>query len=141
MEPWVWWAVIAGLLGVIEIVTGGTLVFLMLAAGAAAGAVVAGATGSLLLAIIAFAGVSAGSLLGVRPVARRHMQSIGSTKSGVAALVGTEAVVLETVTGLDGRIKLAGETWSAKAYDSQSTYAAGSTVHVLEISGATALVA
>ncbi|MFY9330720.1 MAG: NfeD family protein [Candidatus Nanopelagicales bacterium] len=141
MEPWVWWAVIAGLLGVIEIVTGGTLVFLMLAAGAAAGAVVAGATGSLLLAIIAFAGVSAGSLLGVRPVARRHMRSIGSTKSGVAALVGTEAVVLETVTGLDGRIKLAGETWSAKAYDSQSTYAAGSTVHVLEISGATALVA
>ena len=141
MEPWVWWAVIAGLLGVIEIVTGGTLVFLMLAAGAAAGAVVAGATGSLLLALIAFAGVSAGSLLGVRPVARRHMRSIGSTKSGVAALVGTEAVVLETVTGLDGRIKLAGETWSAKAYDSQSTYAAGSTVHVLEISGATALVA
>ena len=141
MEPWVWWAVIAGLLGVIEIVTGGTLVFLMLAAGAAAGAVVAGATGSLLLAIIAFAGVSAGSLLGVRPVARRHMRSIGSTKSGVAALVGTEAVVLETVTGLDGRIKLAGETWSAKAYDSQSTYAAGSTVHVLEISGATALIA
>ncbi|MHC8496249.1 MAG: NfeD family protein [Actinomycetes bacterium] len=141
MDPWVWWAVAAALLGVLEVVTGGTLVFLMLAAGAAAGAVVAGASGSVFLAVLAFAGVSAASLFGVRPIARRHMRTLGSTRSGTAALVGTEAVVLETVSGRDGRIKLGGETWSARAMDEQASFPPGATVHVLEIAGATAVVA
>jgi len=141
MDPWVWWAVAAALLGVLEVVTGGTLVFLMLAAGAATGAVVAGASGSVFLAVLAFSGVSAASLFGVRPIARRHMRTLGSTRSGTAALVGTEAVVLETVSGHDGRIKLGGETWSARAMDEQASFPPGATVHVLEIAGATAVVA
>lgn len=141
MDPWVWWSVAAALLGVLEVVTGGTLIFIMLAAGATAGAVIAGTTGSVFLAFLAFAGVSAASLLGVRPIARRHLRSVGSTRSGVAALVGSEAIVLETVTGVDGRVKLGGEIWSARAFDAESTLPVGTTVHVLEIAGATALVA
>jgi len=38
-------------------------------------------------------------------------------------------------------VKLSGEIWSARAYDGQSEYEIGSTVRVVEISGATALVA
>jgi membrane protein implicated in regulation of membrane protease activity len=88
-----------------------------------------------------FALVSVGLLAVVRPIARRHMRTPRAVRTGVAALVGTEAVVLESVDGSDGRIKLAGEVWSARAYDGDSVFAVGQRVHVLEIDGATALVA
>jgi membrane protein implicated in regulation of membrane protease activity len=45
------------------------------------------------------------------------------------------------VDGRDGRIKLAGEIWSARAFDGDSQFEPGQTVYVLEIEGATALVA
>ena len=77
----------------------------------------------------------------VRPVARRHLRTSRSLRSGVAALVGAEAVVLEVVDGRDGRIKLGGEIWSARSYDGDSAFEVGQRVHVLEIDGATALVA
>ena len=69
------------------------------------------------------------------------MRTPRAVRTGVAALVGTEAVVLEAVDGRDGRIKLAGEVWSARAYDGDSVFSVGQRVHVLEIDGATALVA
>ena len=59
----------------------------------------------------------------------------------MAALVGAEAEVLAPVTGKDGRVKLSGEIWSARSYDGESEYQTGSLVRVVEISGATALVA
>ena len=49
--------------------------------------------------------------------------------------------MLSDVGSKDGRIKLAGEIWSARAYDGETEYATGSLVRVVEISGATALVA
>jgi membrane protein implicated in regulation of membrane protease activity len=64
-----------------------------------------------------------------------------ATRSGTAALVGTEAVVTESVDGSDGRVKLAGEIWSAKSYDGETLLAVGTHVYVVAISGATALVA
>ena len=60
---------------------------------------------------------------------------------GVDALVGAEAVVLEPVSGMDGRVKLGGEVWSARAYDGFSEFEVGQRVQVLQIEGATALVA
>jgi len=60
--------------------------------------------------------------------------------SGVAALRGREAVVLERVDEQGGRIKLAGEVWSARALDSEAAYEPGSKVDVVEIDGATAVV-
>ena len=81
-----------------------------------------------------------GLLAVVRPVAQRHLHTPRAIRTGVAALVGAEAEVLESVSARDGRIKLSGEIWSARSYDGNSEFAPGDSVRVIEISGATALV-
>lgn len=141
MDPWIWWIIAAGALAVAEILTGGTLVLLMLAGGAVAGGVTAAVGAPPALAIGVFAVVSFALLGLVRPVARRHLRMGREVRTNVAALVGAEATVLESVDGHDGRIKLAGEVWSARAYDGESLFEPGSRVQVLQIDGATALVA
>lgn len=40
----------------------------------------------------------------------------------------------------DGRIKLGGEIWSARALDAQQAYEVGQEVDVVDIEGATAIV-
>ncbi len=139
MDAWVWWLIAAGVLVIGELLTT-SLVLGMIAGGAASAAVVAALGGGPVLQVAAFAIVSLVLVLGVRPVARRHMHTPTSIRTGVAALVGAEAEVLEAVTGRDGRVKLSGEIWSARAYDGQSEFAPGESVRVIEISGATALV-
>lgn len=141
MDGWVWWIVAAGVLAVADVVTGGTLILIMIAGGAAAGGLASALGASPALSVGVFALVSVALLGVVRPIARRHMRTPRAVRTGVAALVGTEAVVLEAVDGNDGRIKLAGEIWSARAYDGDSVFVVGQRVHVLEIDGATALVA
>lgn len=136
-----WWIVGAGVLAVAEVITGGTLILIMLAGGAAAGGLVAALGAPPALSVGVFALVSVTLLAVVRPIARRHMHTPRAVRTGVAALVGADAVVLEVVDGSDGRIKLAGEVWSARAYDGDSVFAVGQRVQVLEIVGATALVA
>jgi membrane protein implicated in regulation of membrane protease activity len=137
----VWWIVAAGVLAVADVVTGGTLILIMIAGGAAAGGLASALGASPAISVGVFALVSVALLGVVRPIARRHMRTPRAVRTGVAALVGTEAVVLEAVDGNDGRIKLAGEVWSARAYDGDSVFVVGQRVHVLEIDGATALVA
>lgn len=141
MEPWIWWIVAAGVLAVGEILTGGSLVLIMLAGGAVAGGVTAAAGGPPALSVGVFALVSLALVGLVRPVARRHLRMGREVRTNVAALVGAEALVLEPVDGQDGRIKLAGEVWSARSYDGESTFEPGVRVQVLKIEGATALVA
>ena len=141
MDAWVWWIVAAGALAVAEILTGGSLVLLMLAGGAAAGGLTAALGAPPPLAVGAFAVVSVALLALVRPIARRHLHTTRETRTNVAALVGAEALVVEAVDGQDGRIKLAGEVWSARSYDGQSVFEPGTRVQVLQIDGATALVA
>ena len=141
MNAWVWWIVAAGVLAVAEVLTGGTLVLLMLAGGAAAGGLTAALGAPPALSVGVFALVSVALLGLVRPIARRHMRVNREARTNVAALVGAEALVLESVDGQDGRIKLAGEVWSARAYDGQSVFEPGTRVQVLQIEGATALVA
>jgi membrane protein implicated in regulation of membrane protease activity len=138
-NQWSAWLALALVLGIIETTTL-DLVFLMLAGGAAAGAIAAllGAP-FLVAALVAIA--SSAALLGVvRPVAKRHLQQPLSMRTGAAALVGSKAVVLETVHAHGGLIKLAGETWTARPFDEHETIEAGKTVDVIEIKGATALV-
>jgi membrane protein implicated in regulation of membrane protease activity len=139
MEPWAWWLVAAGVLLVGELLTT-TLVLGMVAAGAAAGALAAAVGAPAGLQVVAAAVVSLLLLLVVRPVAERHRRQPVETRTGVDALPGAEAVVLARVDGQDGRIKLGGEVWSARAYDPGASFEVGQHVQVMEISGATALV-
>lgn len=137
-NEWTLWAGLALILGIIETTTL-DLVFLMLAVGAAGGAAVAALGAPFLVQALAAIAVSVAMLGVVRPIAKRHLHQAISERTGVAALVGRRATVLERVDGNGGRVKLAGEVWSARSYDG-SVIEVGASVDVVEIQGATALV-
>jgi membrane protein implicated in regulation of membrane protease activity len=138
-NEWTAWFGAAFALALIETITL-DLIFLMIAGGAASGALAALAglnlTGQAIVAIL----VSVGLLGFVRPVARRHLRTSGGVQIGAAALVGRKGVVVEKVDSEGGLIRLAGEMWSARSYDGQSVIEPGKDVDVIEIDGATALV-
>jgi len=84
--------------------------------------------------------VSVGLIGVVRPVATKHANQ-PTLRSGIERLVGQDAEVVAEVDGRDGRVKLHGEIWSARAFDGHTVFGAGAIVQVLAIDGATALVA
>jgi membrane protein implicated in regulation of membrane protease activity len=135
------WVVIAAVLGVAEIVTlTAALGLLAAAALAAAGAAALGLGPFAQFAV--FAAVSIALLIGVRPLVKRQLRPRYGPQHrfGVAALVGRQARVVQEVTGHAGRVRIGGEEWSARAYDETLVIPAGTTVDVIEIEGATALV-
>jgi membrane protein implicated in regulation of membrane protease activity len=139
MEAWVVWLIIAGVLGVAEVLT------LTFALGLiAVAALAAGFTGALGLPIavqlVAFAVTSAAGLGFVRPIAIRHIKQPPALRSGTAALVGREAFTLTEVTRRTGLVKIGGEEWTARPYDPDVVIPEGALVDVLAIEGATALV-
>jgi membrane protein implicated in regulation of membrane protease activity len=139
VDAWIAWLVVAVLLAVGEVLTLG-LVVGMVAAGALVGAVAALAGAGLALQVLAFL-VASVALLGlVRPVARAHLRQPRALRTGTAALVGARALVLERVDVHGGRVKIGGEVWSARAYDEAQSIEPGTTVEVVKIEGATALV-
>ena len=139
MDPWVWWLIVTGLLLIGEMLTT-TLVLAMISGGTAAAAVTALAGGGVPLQFGVFAVVALGLLFVVRPIARKHRKQPPAIRTGVDALVGADAEVVEMVTARDGRVKIGGETWSARTVDSDRSIEAGETVRVIRIDGATALV-
>jgi membrane protein implicated in regulation of membrane protease activity len=140
MEDWVWWMIAAGVLAVGEIATLGFFLG-PIAVAATLTAIVALAGGGLAVQWIVFIAASLGSVLVLRPVARRHLRTPGRLRTGTAALIGGRAVVLERVDANGGQVKIGGETWSARAYDEDDAFEPGARVEVMKIDGATALVA
>jgi membrane protein implicated in regulation of membrane protease activity len=140
MEDWVWWMIAAGVLAVGEIATLGFFLG-PIAVAATITAIVALAGGGLAVQWLVFIAASLGTLVVLRPVARRHLKTPPRIRTGTAALVGGRAVVLERVDAHGGQVKIGGETWSARAYDEDDTFEPGARVEVLKIEGATALVA
>ena len=117
------------------------LVLIMLAAGAVTGMLAA----LLGLPFAAQALIAAGSAIAmlavVRPSVARRMQGGPDLEIGHGKLVGTQGTVTERVTALEpGRVRLAGEIWTAQPYDEHLVIEPGSAVEVLEIRGATAYV-
>ena len=139
MEEWVLWMAAAGLLAVGELLTMGF--FLAPIAIAAVLAGVAALVGAgLAVQLVVFILASAASVGLLRPVARRHLHTPARIRTGTAALVGRPATVIERVDADGGSIKLAGEVWSARAFDEDHAFEPGQRVEVLKIEGATALV-
>ena len=136
---WVAWIGLAVLLGIVEVTTL-DLVFAMLAAGAFAGAITALVTDQLIIQVLVALAVSVAMLAVVRPLALRHLRTPHAIRTGTAALIGERGLVLEPVDGQNGRIKLKGEVWSARAFDPDHSIAAGQHVEVVLIDGATAVV-
>jgi membrane protein implicated in regulation of membrane protease activity len=133
------WLIAAGVLAAAEATTL-TFVLIMFAGGALAGAITAAVGGPALLQVIVAIAATVALMVGVRPVARRHLMSGPDTATGSDALIGQEAVVLSEVTAHDGRVRLNGAEWSARAYDHQQVLPAGTVVRVMKITGATAVV-
>jgi membrane protein implicated in regulation of membrane protease activity len=139
MDEWVLWMIAAGVLAVGEMLT---VSFFLgpIALAAVTAAIVALAGGGVALQWIVFTAMSAGSLLVLRPIARRHLHMPAQLRTGTAALVGASAVVIDRVDRDGGTVRLAGEVWSARSYDEDHAFEPGSRVEVLKIDGATALV-
>ncbi|GGR91130.1 membrane protein [Streptomyces aureoverticillatus] len=134
-----WWLIGAVALGIPLVMTA-MPEFGMLAVGAVAAAVTAGLGGGVVMQAVVFAVVSVALIAVVRPIAARHRAQRPELVSGVEALKGRSAVVLERVDASGGRIKLAGEVWSARPLDTEQSFEAGQEVDVVEIDGATAVV-
>jgi membrane protein implicated in regulation of membrane protease activity len=139
-NPWLAWLGVALVLAAIEAATV-DFVFVMLAAGALASAVAASLGAGFALQIVVGVVVAVALLLGARPwLKRRFNDNAAAGTIGAFSLVGRSARVLQTVTPNDGRIKLAGETWSARLADGAAQCVPGQEVRVLSIQGATAIV-
>ncbi len=145
MQGWLWWLGAALVLAVIEMLSL-DLVLIMLAGGAAAGGVVAAAGGPFWLQIVAACAVATLLLFTLRPWLLRHLRDrVPLVETNAAAHVGRLALVVADVTETAGRVKLAGEVWSARLVDDQVPSSSGrvpegTEVRVVRIDGATAVV-
>ncbi|MFF4956071.1 NfeD family protein [Streptomyces sp. NPDC001222] len=139
IDAWVWWLIGAAGLGIGLVITAMPELG-MLAAGAVAAAAVGAVGGDAVLQVVAFAVVSVALIAVVRPIAARHRAQRPQLATGIDALKGRHALVLERVDGNGGRIKLAGEVWSARSLDAELAFEVGQEVDVVDIDGATAIV-
>ena len=136
---WVWWLGAALLLAVVEILSL-DLVLIMFAGGALVAALLALLGADLWVQIFGFAGTSTLLLFALRPWLLRHLRDrVPLVETNAAANVGRTAVVVAEVSERTGRVKLAGEVWSART-ENHEVVAVGEEVTVLGILGATALV-
>ncbi|WP_372729595.1 NfeD family protein [Nocardioides sp.] len=137
---WETWLALAVMLGVAEMFSL-DLVLIMLAVGAMAGVLTAALGMPVVVQVLAVAAASVGALALARPSLVKKLHGGPELRLGHGKLVGVQGVVTEEVSALEhGRIKLAGEIWSAAPYDETITIAPGETVEVLQIRGATAYV-
>jgi membrane protein implicated in regulation of membrane protease activity len=133
------WLVAAAVLGVAEMLTT-TLALGLVAVGALAAALTEVLGAHPLVQVAVFVAVSLAGVVLIRPLAMRRLQRRTTFRTGTAALVGQTGYVLADVSPHAGRIRIGGEEWSARPYDESSVIPAGSTVDILQIKGATALV-
>jgi len=137
---WLAWLGLALVLGAVEAASV-DFVFSMLAGGALAGSLAAALGASFPVQVVVAVVVAAALLASVRPLAKRYFSvPEGHGGIGANAQVGRSATVLETVTEHDGRVKLGGETWSARTHPGAAPCLPGQEVRVVAIQGATAIV-
>jgi len=140
MPDWVIWVILAAVLAAGEVAASFTFLLGPVAIAALVPAVVAAVGAPMEAQIASFIVASIASLLLVRPIARRHLQTPARIRTGTAALIGERAVVLDRVDADHGQVKIGGEVWTARPYDEDDVYEPGVRVEVVKIQGATALV-
>jgi membrane protein implicated in regulation of membrane protease activity len=137
---WETWLGLSIVLGVAEMFSL-DLILAMLAAGAVIGMIAAIIGLPVFVQILAALAASIAMLAFVRPAFVKRLHGGPELALGHGKLVGTRGLVTEEITGLaPGRIKAAGEIWTALPYDEHLRISPGETVEILEIRGATAYV-
>lgn len=138
---WIWALVALVAVGIEILVV--DVVFLFIAAGAAAAFVASLLGADLWLQILIGVAVSALGILLLRPVALRHLRHPSrELRTGVDALPGTHGRALSEVTLEQGLMSLRGDTWTARLDPAITSdpVPAGTPLVVTRIDGATALV-
>ena len=136
-QAWLVWLGSALVFVAIEAVTV-DFTFLMLAGGALGGSVAAAVGAPVGIQAVVAGVVSLALLVLVRPWLKRRFSVREQAVMGVAAHIGRSAVALDRVTPSGGRVKLAGDTWSARTLS--GSIEPGEEVVVDSIDGATAVV-
>jgi membrane protein implicated in regulation of membrane protease activity len=135
-----WWVIAAFVMAVLEVLSP-ALVFGTLVLAALAGAVVSWLGGDFRVQAVVASVVALVLLSAVRPLVVRRWKVQGRfVPTGAAGNVGRPARVLAEVSELGGRVKLAGEEWTARTAAPGQVLPVGAPVVVLAIDGATALV-
>ncbi len=134
------WLVAGVLLAAAEMLTGDLTLLMLGAAALGTAGVSAAADTSLVVDAIVFGVISAILFLGVRPMLRRRFGTPPPIPTNVDALTGKSALVLQEVSAHSGRVKLGGEEWTARPMNADESYEPGTTVYVMKIDGATAVV-
>jgi membrane protein implicated in regulation of membrane protease activity len=134
------WLIFALALAGAEVLTG-DMFLLMLGGGALAASVTAWLTDWPILGDGAvFLVVSVLLVLLVRPALRQRLTPARGLPTGIEALKGKSAVVLDRVARDAGQVKLDGQIWTARPYNDDDIYEPGESVTVMHIDGATAVV-
>ena len=142
MDAWVVWFIIGCVLGVGEMLTMG-FYLAPFAVGAFIAALLALVGVGTAVSWAVFLVVAVVALGVVRPIARSHRRMPPQIRTGTAALVGRSGIVLERIANNEavGCVRIEGEVWTARAYDEDEVIEPGARVQIVEIRGATALVA
>jgi membrane protein implicated in regulation of membrane protease activity len=139
MDAWVVWLIVAMLLGLAELLS--LTLYLALGSAAALVATLVAAVGlGAPFQFVAFAVTALLLIVFVRPLGEHALRKAPVMRSGTAALIGRDALVLAEITRHTGRVRIGGEEWTARPYDSSMVIPEGATVEVFAIEGATALV-
>ncbi|MFC4003344.1 NfeD family protein [Prauserella oleivorans] len=133
------WLIVGVALIVAEVLSG-DFVLLMLGIGALVGAGSAAFSGNAIVDVAVFGVASIGLLVLARPALKRRFLAGPGVKTNAEALVGAQALTVSTVDAHSGQVKLAGDIWSARSIAEGQVIDPGTTVTVVEISGATAVV-
>ena len=140
MAAWVIWAIVAVGLAIGEILTPGLFFLGPVALAAVLAAAVAAAGAGVGVELVVFIVAAITSLAFLRPIARRHLHMPQRLRTGTSALVGAKGVALDRIDAHGGRVKIGGETWTARAFDENQIIEPGARVDIVKIEGATALV-
>ncbi|MDC5697428.1 NfeD family protein [Intrasporangium calvum] len=134
---WIVWLGAALVLVAVETATV-DFTFLMLAGGALGGSAAAAFGAPPIVQALVAALVAVALLVTVRPWLKRRFTVEQRQAMGAEANLGRSAYVLDRVTTSNGRVKLAGETWSART--TGDSIEPGEEVVVDAIEGATVVV-
>lgn len=135
---WVWF--VGGVLLSIAELVGGEFVLLALGGSALITAGVALLVPLLWVQVLVFAIASVALVLGARPPLLRSLHRNAGAATGIDALIGSEATVVSTVDAVGGQVKIGGEVWSALGMDGHRALPPGTSVTVVDVRGARAVV-
>lgn len=137
---WAGWGVLAIGLAAAELLTL-DLTLLMLASGAVAAGITWFVAPGLVWLQVVVGLVTAMLTLGLlRPTLLRRVRQSPGYRSHLDQLVGSSGTATAEITHDGGEVRVDGQTWEARPYDSDLTIAAGERVEVFGIDGITLLV-